>query len=360
MTYNFMDLEKIPLQTQTLYAELLERLEAREARRSIGNAAGCFTTKTVKREDYYYFQFTDPGGAQRQVYIGKKSRELDQLVERFLSDRRSVQEAGEDIQRLCAQIRVGSALTSDAVSARVLKALADGAFFRLEGVLVGTHAFGVLGNLLGVRWRGAAIRTQDVDIARHEILQVAVNDLPDQADVPKILDRLQMGFLPIPALNPKHPSTSFAIRKSSLRVDILTPEVGRPKKGPVLIKRFNVAAQPLRFLDYLIERPIRGAVIDGGGILVNVPQPARFAFHKLLVSQERPAAMHAKSEKDLHQACQVFAILCEERPGDVRLAWTDLKSRGMGWVKRIAIGVKRIKKIDEPVCQRLLELIPDL
>ena len=41
----------------------------------------------------------------------------------------------------------------------------DGGVFRLDGVLVGTHAFLVLGNILGVPWDGGSIRTQDIDIA---------------------------------------------------------------------------------------------------------------------------------------------------------------------------------------------------
>lgn len=353
-----MDLERIPLQTQTLYAELLERLQAREAHRSIGRAAGCFTTKTVKGESYYYFQYSDPGGRQRQAYVGRKTPELDKIVARFLKDRESLQPEEDQIQILCAQIRMGGALMTDAVSGRVLKALADGAFFHLDGVLVGTHAFTVLGNMLGVRWRGGAMKTQDVDLAGNGALQVALTDA--QADVPKILESIQMGFIPIPALNPKHPSTSFAVRGSSLRVDILTPEIGAPKKKPVLIRRFNVAAQPLRFLDYLLEAPLPGAVIDGGGIFVNVPQPARFAFHKLITSQERAAAMHTKTEKDIRQASQVFLLLCEERPEDVRLAWDDLKARGTGWAKRIVAAMKRVKKLDSSTHGMILEIIPEL
>jgi hypothetical protein len=45
-------------------------------------------------------------------------------------------------------------------------------------------------------------------------------------------------------------------------------------------------------MDYLIEGFERGAIIDGGGILVNVPSPARFGFHKLIVAGERGATVH--------------------------------------------------------------------
>jgi hypothetical protein len=38
---------RLPLETQTLYAELLEQLTALEAQRAIGYLTGCFTLKTA-------------------------------------------------------------------------------------------------------------------------------------------------------------------------------------------------------------------------------------------------------------------------------------------------------------------------
>jgi hypothetical protein len=147
---------------------------------------------------------------------------------------------------------MGGALITDTASARVLKALAESGVFHLNGVLVGTNAFTVLGNLLGMRWTTSAAKTQDVDIPSELSLSIAVPNF--QADVPRILEGLEMGFLPVPPLNPKNPSTSFRVRGKPLRVDILTPEINANDQNPVFISRFNVAAQPVRFLDYLIEK----------------------------------------------------------------------------------------------------------
>ena len=154
-------------------------------------------------------------------------------------------------------------------------------------------------------------------------------------DVPKALEGLQMGFLPVPSMNPKDPATSFKVRGHPLRVDLLTPEKKPGQVRPFYIRRFQVAAQPLRFLDYLISHPVKGAVVDGGGILVNVPQPARFALHKLIISGEREVTAHSKVQKDLFQAAQLLTVLLEERPGDLQLAWEAIKQQGPGWVKRI-------------------------
>jgi hypothetical protein len=60
--------------------------------------------------------------------------------------------------------------------------------------------------------------------------------------------------------------------------------------------------------------------------VVKVPAPARFALHKLLVAQLRPASFAAKAEKDLLQPVQVLEVRVEDRPGDLALAWTALEA----------------------------------
>ena len=336
-------MQKLPLETQTLYAEFMEQLTALEARRSIGRVPGCFVTKTVKGETYYYFQYSDPGGKQRQTYVGKKSALLDKVVARYQHERKSLKEDSESILRLAALLRTGGALVTDTASARVIKSLAESGVFHLHGVLAGTQAFLVLGNLLGVRWKRGSLRTHDIDIAGDRRVDIAVPNV--RADPPKILESLKMGFLPVPPLNPNDPSTSFKVRGRSLRVDLLTPASTSRQKRPVFIQRFHAAAQPLRFLDFLIKDPVPGAVVDGGGILVNVPAPARFAFHKLITSQKRSLVMHDKVEKDLLQAAQILLVMSDERRGDLLLAWEDLRTRGKGWMQLVRAGLDRLKNL---------------
>jgi hypothetical protein len=164
------------------------------------------------------------------------------------------------------------------------------------------------------------------------------------SDIPGVLEALQMGFLPVPQLDPRKPSTSFVVRGKGLRLDLLTPLRGRRVQKPVFIPRLKAAAQPLPFLDFLISRPVRGVIVDGGGVLVNVPDPARFAIHKLIVSGEREAMMHTRREKDLTQAAQVFSILLEDRPGDIGIAWEEIRSHGKGWIKRVQKGVAAMER----------------
>lgn len=327
-------METLSITTQTAYAELVEQLLATDTERSIGQVPGTFVTKDIKGKTYLYFQFSAPGGTTKQVYVGPQSPELDALTRQFELERASVRRDRERVVELAAMLRAGGAAVTDAASARVLGALAESGVFRLGGLLVGTHAFVALGNVLGVRWPTAA-RTEDIDIAATRVLEIAVPDL--QADVPKVIESLGMGFLPVPAFSPKDPSTSFKVRGRGLRVDLVTPA----RKGstkPVIVRRLNAAAAPVRFLEYLLDTSQPAALVDGGGILVQVPSPAHFGVHKLLVAQDRPPAFQAKAIKDVAQAAHVLAALEELRPGDVAAAWRDAASRGAQWARALGRG----------------------
>jgi hypothetical protein len=334
-------LQPLPITTQTAYAELLDQLVALEARRSIGHAPGTFVTKEIKGRTYYYFQYSTPGGTTRQAYVGPRSRELEATVRRFERERTALTADRAQIASLASVLRAGGAVVTDAASARVLGALAEAGIFRLGGLLVGTQAFLVLGNMLGVRWTGASARTEDIDIAAERLLEVAIPEL--SADMPKALESLGMGFLPAPGLSPRTPSTSFKVRGRGLRVDLITPAQGAAH-APVHVTRFKAAAAPVKFLDFLFEDVQSAAVVNGGGVLVSVPHPARFAVHKLLVAQDRPVALQTKTDKDLIQAALLADALEELRPGDLRAAWTAARRHGKGWIRGLDRAVAILRK----------------
>ena len=324
----------LSLTLQTAYAELLDQLTTLDAHRSIGHAPGAFVTKEIKGQRYWYFQYSTPGGPAKQAYVGPSSRALDSVVKKYEAEKLVYREDRDRIDEIAAMLRTGAGVT-DAGSARVIRALADSGVFKLGGVLVGTHAFVVLGNVLGARWQGLHARTEDVDIASARVLEVAVPEL--DADIPKALDGLEMGFLPVPTFSPKDPSTFFAVRGRPVRVDLITPARGG-KPGAVRIARFNAAAAPLSFVELLLEDAQPAAVVNGGGILVRVPHPAHFAVHKLIIAKRRAAAFHTKREKDLAQAAQLIVALEELRPGELRLVWKRTAARGPSWARGMREG----------------------
>jgi hypothetical protein len=333
---------ELSVETRTLYAELMERVSVREARRNIGNLDGAFSTKTIAGKEYIYFQCYVAGGSKRSICLGAKSAALEELAMKYKMERIENREDPIGTKELCSQLIAGRVTTLPTTITRVVRELAESSIFRAGGVLVGTQAFAIIGNLLGVRWDETTLSTQDIDVAIEKNVSIAVPGI--EADVPKALESLSMGFLPVPRLNNKHPSTSFSIRKSPVRVDLLTPKTGA-SDDPVHITRFNAAAQPLSYLGYLIEEPIPAVVIGDDAIAVQVPQPLKFAMHKLMVSQLRDVTARTKAEKDIYQAFQIISFYSEERPYELREAWNNLIDKGSSWKKYVERGLKQMEKV---------------
>ena len=328
-------MDRISGETMVLYADLRERLEAFDAMRSIASLPGEFTTKINKGIHYHYFQATLPGGRD-QIYIGPDTEEVRQLIETRRQGIKEVQADDRMLQRLAAQIMAGGVPPIPPQMSKIISRLGDCGVFRLGSVLVGTVAFQVLGTALGVTWANAHM-TQDVDFATANSIALGVPDLT--VDVPATIESLEMGFFPVPRLSRNEPSTSYIIRGKTLRIDLLTP-ARREGMAPVFIRRLNAAATPLRYLDYLIEDPINAVMLAGTPCLVCVPQPARYALHKLIISQERDASATDKSKKDLAQARHLMELLKQDRPGDLELALEALGKRGESWVKKAEKGAK--------------------
>ncbi len=321
-----------PAETQTLYAELSERLRALEAARTFASLTGSFSKKQVRGAPYWYFKTSEGAAGQKEYFIGPDNAETRAIMKAYAAGRKEAGEANAQIERLCAMLRQGGAMATDTPSARVISGLASAGVFRVGAVLVGTHAYIALGNVLGVRWE-SALRTQDIDLAAATVLRVAIPQA--EADLPKALDALNMGFLPVPGLNPRAPETSFKVRGQQLRVDLLTPALGSRSGKPIPIPRLKAAAQPLELLDYLLEAPVAVPLLNGGATLVNVPDPARFALHKLLVSGRRQVFEQAKAGKDRQQAGEIIAALYADRRGDLGLAVEALNKRAAAWRTRL-------------------------
>jgi len=326
-----MSFERIGGETIVLFQDLRERLETAEAMRSISSLAGEFTTKTVKGGLYHYFQAIVPGG-RVQIYLGRDSKETRRLIEERSEGRTAVEADIILFQRLVSQIIAGGVPPVPPDTGRIIRRLADSAVFRVGGVLVGSVAFHIICTHLGVNPEQALRTTQDIDIAGDTRIAVAVPG--ERADIPAAIDSLRMGFFPVPRLSNKEPSTSFAIRGKTLRIDMLTP-MKRGGSKPVFIPRLNVAAQPLKYLDYLLEDPLATAMVCAEPCMVKVPQPARFALHKLIVSNERDITSAGKKGKDIAQASVILDVLRQDRPGDIEAAREAMAHRHASWMKKL-------------------------
>ena len=319
-----MGIDRLPATVATLYAELLDQALVHERVAGLGGQLpGGVVGKDVRGRRYLYWQVRT-GNQVTQRYLGPDTAELRRTLERIAERRHDATQQQASLDRIAAMLIKGGALREESRVAAVLRLLADLGLFRRGAVLVGTQAFRAYGNLLSVRLPSASLRTQDIDLAQRIDVALAAASEPT-AEVEPALRTL--GFLPVPGLDPRQASTSFHLRGRELRVDFLTPARRRGANVPVAVPGLGLSAWPVPFLDYLIEDPVPAVLLDSRPILVRVPQPARFALHKLWTATERAVSEQAKAGKDRAQAAAVINVLATDRPGDLREALAALSGR---------------------------------
>ncbi|MEE8059033.1 MAG: nucleotidyltransferase domain-containing protein [Pseudomonadales bacterium] len=325
----------LPATTQTLYAELLQQCTYP----SPDGKGLSFVPKKQHNKTYLYLA-NSVGSRKTQHYLGEDTPKLQALItkERHLWE--STKDDRERRAKLVQMLIAGGVQPLARLEGRVLQTLERGGIFLAGGVMVGTPAYRAYGPMLGVTWEDST-QTQDIDMAAWNKYAVALHG--GSVDIKQLLNDAGMGIFELPTLNRKHPATKFKMSGTELVVDILTPDIGKPVKGPVYLEAFKTYATPLRFLDYLLEEIEPVVLMYGNGIMVNVPNPARFALHKLVISQRRPTAMAAKSRKDINQAEQVLAVLEDYRPGDIYNAVEAAHKMGEKFVTQMQVASRKLR-----------------
>lgn len=132
-------------------------------------------------------------------------------------------------------------------------------------------------------------------------------------------------------------STKYSSREAE--IEFLIPERGRGDEKPYLIKELAIRAQSLRFLDMLMVEPLE---VKYRKFRVKVPDPIRFCFHKLLISERRPKK--EKREKDLQTAMELAALLSRSPK------WRKLLPSRFGELhrKQMALVLSFLKECDSP------------
>ena len=322
----------LPASAQTAYAQLFDAALAADHVRSVADLSGSFASKTVKGRTYWYYQCTQPSGALTQHYVGPDNPAVRRLI-------KGSRQPGA-LAALEPLIHVAHALgcaTLVPKHERVLRRLAEYGFFRAGGILVGTHAFLACGNMLGVAWTRPGL-TQDIDFA-HAGRAVSLA-LPSTLEVKTsaAIDSLTMGFLPITQLAGKSGASFLNPKEPEFRLDFLTTR-HRGGEEPFFHPQLNVVLQPLPFMEFLLQHVEQAVVFSREkAVLVNVPDPACFALHKLIVYGERTGSYRAKANKDLSQSASLLSYLWEHQRRTVTTALEDLHERGKGWTSRFAVG----------------------
>lgn len=344
---------ELPAAAQTAYAELYELVQVAEVTRSPAFVTGTVAYKTIKGARYAYWAFKELDGRKREYYLGPAGPAID-AIERA---RAAGAPALDAVARQAAAALAQGCTATPPKHFRIVKRLSEYQFFRAGGLLVGTHAFLALGNQLGVAW-GGGTRTLDLDFAHAgpggNVSVALPADL--RANAHDALTSLEHGFLPSLGGSKGMASLCVSEREPELRIDFRTV----PRRGgrnEVHAPELGVSLSPLKFLDYLIERRGQAVLLDrADAVLVNLPDPARYGLHKLIVAHER-GARHPKHGKDIAQALALIDWHLQRAPHALTDAWADLAARGAGWVKRARASLAQAPQAQTELVERFERVV---
>lgn len=310
----------IALSLQTLYAELVQQVHAAPAE------TGSVYTQTIKGIDYLYLS-TTVGERRRHRFLGRAD---DPSAQSRAADAGRQSSGVAERRRLVSILRAQRIPAPTIVLGRVLDACADAGLFR-QAVLVGTGAYQCYAPVVGAVLPSASLTTQDADLATAS-LAIAADEGDDTLET--ILKRADRTFTPILGLDPRKPSARFR-SATGFMVDILAPQLRRSDATPIPLPRLQAGAIPLQHLGWLIEEPIEAVALHGAGVPVRIPQPARYAVHKLIIAQKRGAGS-GKRQKDLMQAGALIEAMRHSDPWALADVVEDARKRGReGWRKPI-------------------------
>lgn len=335
---------------QTSFANLNTAVLNAEVDRSIADLPGNFASKTVKGRRYWYYQAQTPRGVPMQIYVGPDSENVQRLIEQKKSVYQESNNHGVHIKTLAKSCSVLGCLSPAPAHGRVVKRLADFGFFRAGGILAGTHAFLAYQNYLGVNWTSGNT-TMDIDFT-HAGKSISIA-LPATliVDTHKAIESLEMGFFPVAdhAKYVKKDEKDFVL-------DFLTV-IGKSGSDPIFSKQLNIQLQPLKFMDLSVEDPLQTTLLtQTGPILINLPQPDRFAIHKLIVQGERKN-QPLKSAKDVIQATALITWLLANNPDTLVERILESRATGPGWRRRLDQGFAAMKRKFPEVFEEVMEQV---
>jgi hypothetical protein len=329
--------EELTSVAQTAYAQLLDVALTTEHMRTVADLSGSFASKTIKGHKYWYYQYSEPSGNLRQIFVGPDNDAVRSLIQE-----KNQPGASEGLIPLAASAVALGCTDVLPKHLRVIRRLSEYGFFHAGGVLIGTHAFLAYGNMLGVHWGDSSL-TQDIDFA-HAGKNVAVA-LPSNIEVQthEAIQSLQMGLLPISGLQGKSGASYLAPRDPGFQLDFLTT-LHRGGEEKYEHPQLHVTLQPLKFMEYSLVQ-VQQAVLCNkeGAVVVNIPHPARYALHKLIVYGAREGAFASKAGKDLIQAASLLQYFKNNRTWEIKEAYQDLVSRGKGWGMRFERGLSAVE-----------------
>lgn len=290
---------------------------------------GTFHKLKRGEKEYWYHVMRDSTvtSGRRTSYAGLVGDpDVDALVERH-----GHEHARHRLQKETASMLRRSGLPApDPMEGKLTQAFQRAGLFQAGAILVGSVAYQAYGGILGAKLSGDLHRTQDIDLAQDREIALHVGHTGQKLeDFQDILKSVDASFAR--KLNPSYPNAGPTRYEnaSKYKVDLLTAHENsdRDRRAPVAIPIMPGAAlQPLDLMEFLIRNPIRSALLYEDGVAVVVPDPVRYALHKVTIGQmQGPSGEAGKDSKDRMQAAElVRAIEHAGRTSELAEAWSEL------------------------------------
>ncbi|HAM52087.1 MAG TPA: hypothetical protein DCP92_15885 [Nitrospiraceae bacterium] len=169
----------------------------------------------------------------------------------------------------------------------LLQAFSSVGFFN-ESLLIGSWVMPLYQEVFGIPY---VLRTMDIDFA---VVTFALSDRAEKVDIEKIITDL--GYIPV-----VFQSGVRRFTRENFTIEFVAHRKGGRDDEVVPIRKWNITASPLPFVDLLLSFPFTA---DFGNFKVRAPLPEAFFIHKLITAQRRPG--QSKKDKDLDQ-CSIIA-----------------------------------------------------
>lgn len=326
-------MKKLPLTVQTLYAELIQLCHAG------AGPTGSFYERNIKGISYLYLK-AKTGSYRQDFYIGPTGAEHVEASRALISRANAALPGRKKIVQMLRKADLRGPLPD---FANLIGALKWNGIMQ-HCVLVGTHAYACYPPLVGYLLDDGAMGTDDADIATLNLgLATRRFDKASSMSFEEILKSVDPTYRAIPGLDRKSLPSRFR-SNSGFFIDLLTQTQKRGEPETLPLPSLRAGATPLQHLAWLIENPASVVILAGAGHLVHVPQPARFAVHKLILAQKRSPIDRLKRQKDLKQAECLIAALKTSDPEAIIDAYEDACAQGKaGWADPIHKSLRELK-----------------
>ncbi len=180
---------------------------------------------------------------------------------------------------------------------QLLQALDAISFFE-QSMLVGSWVMPLYQEAFGIQYQ---LRTMDIDFA----IKFATKDKGREADLEKLITDL--GYIPV-----MMGSGICKYTHENFSIEFIVNRKGGRQNDVVTVKKWNITAEPLPFVDILLEFPFTA---DLGDFRITAPIPEAYFVQKLITAQRRQD--ESKKEKDLEQCAAIAGCIDQNRLASV-------------------------------------------